>query len=331
MVDVAHAAGVSHQTVSRVLNGHSGVRPATRARVLQAVEQLGYRPNLAARALASRRSGVIGILAMETTLFGPATTLYAVERAARREGRFVSVASVDAPTPESVHEAVEHLLAQDVEGLLAIAPLEGAVQALDVVPQDVPVVVVEGGDHGRHSAVSVDQVGGAARATEHLLAQGAATVVHVAGPAEWFEARGREQGWRQALAAHGIAAPELLRGDWSAASGYAVGQHLAERADVRAVFFANDQMALGALRAFHEGEVRVPDDVLVAGFDDIPEAAYLTPPLTTVRQDLLAVGRHAVDLLLETIAQGPLSPRSVVVPAELVMRQSTIGSRRPGR
>lgn len=326
--DVARTAGVSHQTVSRVLNGHQAVRVETRARVLEAVQLLDYRPNVAARALASRRSGIVGVLAMETTLFGPATTLYAIERAARAAGRFVSVASVHAPTTAAVDAALERLTAQGVDGVVAIAPMTGATEAIARLPRDLPVVVVEGGDGAGRSVVSVDQAGGAELVTRHLIEEGAGDVAHVAGPPEWFEARAREEGWRRALAEKGIAPRPPLIGDWSAASGYLQGQLLAERADVRAVFVANDQMALGVLRALHERQVRVPEDVLVAGFDDLPESAYFMPPLTTVRQDLLRVGDEAIAVLLEEMRDAAVAPRTVVVPAELVVRQSTVGRRR---
>jgi DNA-binding LacI/PurR family transcriptional regulator len=325
MADVARLAGVSHQTVSRVLNGHPTVRGSTRARVLDAVQTLGYRPNLAARALVSRHSGIVGVLAMETTLFGPASILYAIERAARAAGYFVSVATIETLTGDAVTDVLERFALQAVEGVVAIAPLTGAMEALSRFPTELPVVVVEGSEGAGRSVVSVDQVSGAAMITQHLLDEGAPTVWHIAGPDDWFEARARILGWRQALEGKGIAAHEPLRGDWSAASGYTLGQQLAERADVRAVFVANDQMALGALRAFHERGVRVPEDVLVAGFDDMPEAAYFTPPLTTIRQDFFAVGQQAIDLLVAEIKGAPSAPTAILVPATLVTRQSTVG------
>ena len=328
MSDVAKLAGVSHQTVSRVLNGHPSVRDSTRRRVLEAVEALDYRPNVAARALASRRSGVIGVLAMETKLLGPAATLYFIERAARSAGFFLSIATVHGSASDAISEAVDHLILQGVEGVVAIAPVDGAVAALSAIPPDLSVVVVEGDEGAGRSVVSVDQVGGAELVTEHLLDEGAPTVWHIAGPDNWLEARARIRGWRGVLDARGRAAPEVLSGDWSAASGYVVGQQLAERGDVRAVFAGNDQMALGALRAFHERGMRVPDDILVAGFDDTPESAYFTPPLTTVRQNFAAVGQHAIELLLRQVRSMPTEPTKLVVPVDFVPRESTIGRHR---
>jgi DNA-binding LacI/PurR family transcriptional regulator len=324
MADVARLAGVSHQTVSRVLNEHPSVRPSTRERVLAAIQAVDYRRNSAARALVTRRSHTIGVVSFDTTLYGPASTLYGVEQAARQAGYFVTVASLKTINRRTVHEALNRLAEQAVEGLVVIAPQRDAAEAVAELPHDVPVVAVEGGSGPGFPVVCVDQAEGARLVTRHMLDQGAPTVWHIAGPVDWLEAEGRVQGWRAALAQAGAPVPELMRGDWSPSSGYAAGQQIARQAGLRAVFVANDQMALGVLRAFHEIGVRVPGDVLVAGFDDVPEAAYFTPPLTTVRQDFTAVGRRSIDLLLRQIVDGVGGEQRAVVAPELVIRQSTV-------
>jgi DNA-binding LacI/PurR family transcriptional regulator len=328
MSDVAALAGVSHQTVSRVLNDHPAVRDETRERVQAAIISLGYRRNSAARALVTRRSATIGVISFDTTLFGPASTLYGIEQAAHLAGYYVSVASNKTISRATVLDGLQRLAAQSVEGFIVIAPQREAFAAVAELPRDVPVVVVEGRTASWAPVVSVDQVQGGRIATEHLLAQGAETVWHIGGPPDWLEAEGREVGWRAVLTEAGIEPPRVLRGDWTAGSGYAAGQalarqHLDSQGAIGAVFVGNDQMALGTLRAFHEAGVRVPNDVLVAGFDDVPEAAYFTPPLTTVRQDFAAVGRLSIELLLRRIA-GDTAPdlRSVVEP-ELIIRQSS--------
>ncbi|NHD15633.1 MULTISPECIES: LacI family DNA-binding transcriptional regulator [unclassified Actinopolyspora] len=330
MADVARLAGVSHQTVSRVLNDHPSVSPGTRSRILAAIEQLDYRPNSAARALVTRRTRVIGVISPASTLYGPASTLYGIEQAARQAGYFVSVASVKDVDGAAVRQAVERLSSQFVEGIVAIAPRRAAVEALRDVPAELPLVVVEGGDGGGRPVVCVDQAEGARLVTRHLLEQGAGSVWHIAGPSDWLEAQGRLSGWKAELKRAGVKPPEPLRGDWSPASGYSSGRLLAERSDVRAVFAANDQMALGALRAFHERGVRVPADVLVAGFDDAPESAYFTPPLTTVAQDFDAVGRGSMELLLQRIDGSDEVDSSAVIAPELVTRHSTVGRLRDG-
>jgi DNA-binding LacI/PurR family transcriptional regulator len=326
MADVAQLAGVSHQTVSRVLNEHPSVRPATRERVLAAIRAVDYRRNSAARALVTRRSHTIGVVSFDTTLYGPASTLYGVEQAAREAGYFVTVASLKTINRRTVHEALDRLAEQSVEGLVVIAPQRDAAEALAELPRGVPVVAVEGGSGPGVPVVCVDQAEGARQITGHMLGLGAPTVWHVAGPVDWLEAESRVQGWHDALTRAGVPVLEPLRGDWSPGSGYAAGRRIAGQAGLRAVFVANDQMALGLLRAFHERGIRVPGDVLVAGFDDVPEAAYFTPPLTTVRQDFTAVGRRSIDLLLRQISGGVAGePRAVVAP-ELVIRASTVGS-----
>lgn len=322
LTDVAEVAGVSHMTVSRVINGTGPVRPETRARVLAAVEELGYRPNSAARALVTGRSGTLGVVALESNLYGPASTLHGIENAAREAGYAITISSVSRPGRSSISDAVESLRRQAVEGIVVIAPHVTAGRALAGAPSDVPVVAVGGGESAPVPVISVDQYDGARRVTEHLLALGHRTVWHVAGPEDWLEAIDRERGWRETLERHGAEVPPVLRGDWSPASGYAAGRELAKKPGLDAVFAANDQMALGLLRAFTEAGIAVPGDVHVAGFDDVPEAAYFTPPLTTVRQDFIEVGRRTFGLLTARMGGGDPHARHLVEP-ELIVREST--------
>jgi DNA-binding LacI/PurR family transcriptional regulator len=326
MADVARAAGVSHQTVSRVLNHHPSVRPETRERVLAAITELDYRRNLSARALVTRRTQTVGVISFDTTLFGPASTLYALQLAARRAGYFVSVASMKTINRKTIAEAYARLAEQNVDGVIVLAPLREAAEALNELPRDRPLVAFDGGGARDFAVVCVDQVAGASLATQHLLSQGAPTVWHVAGPSDWLEAEERVQGWRSTLERAGVEVPEMLRGDWSPQSGYSAGGVLAQRDDVAAVFVANDQMALGVLRAFHEHGVRVPQDVLLVGFDDIPEAAFFTPPLTTVQQGFAEVGERCIEQLLLQIAGEDAPYQRVVIDPHLVVRQSSVGS-----
>jgi DNA-binding LacI/PurR family transcriptional regulator len=332
MGDVARLAGVSHQTVSRVINQSSSVSPATRDRVLDAMRQLDYRPNSAAKSLVTGRSSTLGVVSFDPTLFGPASTLAAIERAARSVRYAVSVASLKSIDRESVVDAIERLRDQSVAGIVVIAPTEVTFDALAAVPPHTPLVAVEGDPHRDFRVVAVDQAHGARMATEHLLELGHRTVWHVRGPETWLEAEGRVQGWREALRAAGVAPPEPpLAGDWSPASGYEAGLALAERPEVSAVFVANDQMAVGLLRAMHERGRKVPEDVSVVGFDDIPEAAYLTPPLTTVRQPFDEVGRRSLRLLLEQVDAGERIQRREIVGPLLVRRRSAAPAAGPER
>jgi DNA-binding LacI/PurR family transcriptional regulator len=322
MADVARRAGVSHQTVSRVLNGHPNVSPETKAEVLAAIRALGYRPNIAARTLVTGKTNFIGVVSVDTTLYGPASMLYGIERALHPE-YFVAVASLPAFDRDALTEAVERFAAQSVAGILVISPNMGAADALRGLAVSVPLVVVGSGDYCPLPSVAIDNQAGAARATAHLLELGHPTVHHIGGPDYWLDARERVEGWRQALRAAGAPVPEVARGDWSARSGYEVGHHLAARPDVTAVLCANDAMALGFLRAAAEHKRRVPEDISVVGFDDVPEAAYYHPPLTTVRQDFGALGVRALHVLMDLITNRGYVRPALPIAADLIVRSSS--------
>lgn len=322
MTDVARLAGVSHQTVSRVINDHPNVRAQTRLRVLAAMQELGYRPNRAARALASGRSDQIGIVAQPSTLIGPASMLAAVEAAAVRSGYGVSVTSVVALDRSSVDDAIERHLEHRVGGILVIAPVISAVEAVRDMDPGVPLVMI-GGDHSqRFPSVGVDQVKGARLATQRLLDAGHRTVWHVSGPQESFDSLDRIDGWRATLLEAGAEVPPVITGDWSAARGYEAGSMLARMPEVSAIFAANDQTAMGILRALHEHGRHVPGEVSVVGFDDIPESGFLIPPLTTIRQDFEEVGRLALRTLLSRMETGTAEVGEELVAPTLVERDS---------
>jgi DNA-binding LacI/PurR family transcriptional regulator len=323
MADVARLAGVSQQTVSRVINDSPHVRADTRDRVLDAMRKLEYRPNSVARALVTGRSRTLGVVSFDTTLYGPASTLLGIERAAHDAGYFVSIVSLESLERASVMSAVGRLRNQGVDGIVVIAPQESAAQTLVHLPPGIPIVAAEAGPGESVPLVAVDQVEGARLATQHLLELGHRTVWHVSGPSDWLEAQDRVRGWRATLEAAGAAPPPVLVGDWSARSGHELGQRLATTAGVTAVFVANDQMALGVLRALHEAGRSVPREISVVGFDDIPEASYFMPPLTTVRQDFNEMGRRSLHLLLEQIERSARAPARETVAPQLIVRAST--------
>jgi DNA-binding LacI/PurR family transcriptional regulator len=322
MSDVARLAGVSHQTVSRVINDSRHVRAETRERVEIAMRQLDYRPNSVARALVTGRSNTLGVVSFDTTLYGPASTLYGIERAAHEAGYSITIASLERLDRPAVLEAIDRLREQGVEGIMVIAPQESGARALLQAPAGVPLVALEAGPQDV-SLASIDQFTGAWRATEHLLRLGHRTVWHIAGPGGWPEAADRVRGWRSALASARASVPQLLEGDWSARSGHELALRLVHDPTVTAIFVANDHMALGALRALHECGRRIPHDVSVVGFDDIPEAPYFTPPLTTVRQDFDEMGRRGLRLLLDRIEAPDGPPAQHEVAPELVVRASS--------
>ena len=322
MEDVARLAGVSHQTVSRVLNGHPHVSARTRMRVERAITELGYRRNTAARRLVTRRSHAIGVLGAGMGFYGPANTLLGVQQAAREHGYSVSMASLSRVTPSGITDALEHFLLQPADGIVVIAPHQTMLAALRTIAVPVPLVSVGFGAGDRLGDVAVDQGAGAALAVQHLLDLGHTAIAHISGPPDWTDAAARSEGWRRTLDWAGQSGGPLIPGDWSAESGYRAGLQLAAQGNVTAVFAANDQMALGALRAFGEAGLRVPDDISVVGFDDQPEAAYFVPPLTTVNQGFTELGARCIRLLLDEMEGGAAGTGSVLSPG-LVLRAST--------
>jgi DNA-binding LacI/PurR family transcriptional regulator len=325
MADVAAHAGVSHQTVSRVVNGHPNVAPTTRERVLRAIAELGYRPNTAARALVTGSTRTIGFVTVSINQYGPAQTLIGLEQAARAAGYSLSVTVLEDPTAEAMRDAVDRFVGQSVDAVVALGTYDDAFEALHAVSSPVPLITVQSAGAEAEPALGVDQVAGGRLATRHLLGLGHRTVHHVTGPADSKEARDRQWAWRAELTAAGARVPAVLRGDWTPASGHEAGRRLAARRrggeEVTAVFLANDQMALGLLAAFHDEGLSVPGDVSVVGFDDLPEAPYFTPPLTTVRQDFAELGRRGVQLVLARLRGEPYLADPVM--PQLVVRGST--------
>lgn len=324
MMDVAAAAGVSHQTVSRVLNGTGKVAEPTRERVLKAIADLGYRRNSVARALVTRKSGIIGVLTTTSVRFGPSSSLLAVELAAREAGFFTAVAPVTSFTKEEVGKVLDHFLGLAVEGIIIVAPVVELIDELAEITVPVPVVAVTSAVVGEFAGVipvSVDQEGGARQAVEHLVGMGHRDIAHIPGPMDWFDAQARQAGWRGVLESHGLPVREPMVGGWDASTGYEVGQVLLHEDLPTAVFAANDELALGLMHAFHEVGVRVPEDVSVIGFDDAPASEFFIPGLTTVRQDFHALGAKAVDTMVRAIA-GSGSLRRTQLPAELIVRSS---------
>lgn len=320
--DVARLAGVSHQTVSRVVNDLPNVRPSTRDKVEVAIRQLQYVPSSAARALVTRRSRTIGVVNTGSADFGPASIANALMEAAAAARYAVIVSGTPTSGPASIRDDVERLLRQNVEAIVLIAARTDTVEALVGVQLDVPLVAVESGGRSGFHSVSLDQYAGARIAVRHLIENGHRAIVHLAGPADSLDALERVRGWRDELGENGLAARAPRLGDWTPASGaFAADALLAEPRDFTAVFVANDQMALGLTHAFGRAGVVVPDDVSVVGFDDIPESAFFTPPLTTIRQDFDALGRQIMERLLVILHGDALVEIERYVPT-LVERES---------
>ncbi|MDR2999289.1 MAG: LacI family DNA-binding transcriptional regulator [Microbacterium sp.] len=323
MLDVARVAGVSAQTVSRVLRDHPYVSDEKRQRVLAAVEQLGYRMNTAARALSSGRTRTIGLVSMATESYAGAITQSSVEHAADAEHYIVVGAQISTPDAESISGALRRLERLGAEAIILAVPLRTADHRIEQVAEHLPTATIGGSPVGRARALDVDQRAVARLATEHLLSLGHRTVQHVSGPGDWIDAVERTTAWREVLTTADRETPTVIHGDWSPESGYQAGLRLGADPSVTAVFVASDEMAFGVVRGLHEAGRRVPEDVSVVGVDDIPLAAYCTPALTTVAQPFAELGRGAVASVTARL-EGRDDPTSdVSLSPRLAVRGST--------
>jgi DNA-binding LacI/PurR family transcriptional regulator len=322
--DVAEAAGVSHQTVSRVINQSERVRPATRARVEAAISKLGYRPNAIARSMARGKTAILACISPNLTDYTFASIIDGAETEARQHGYFLLSAS--APDAETFSDLIDELArSRRTEGILVINPY--ADDRHHFLPADFPIVFA--GARPREEAtdsVALDDVSAARTATQHLIDLGHRRIALVTGPMAEDCSQDRCLGYEEAMQAGGlIPRPELVvEGNWLAPSGYQAYQILHDLADrPTAIFAQNDQMAVGILRAARDLGLVIPDELSVIGVDDIPQAAYFAPPLTTLRQDFSCIGQEAARLLVRLIGGNAPSTRHLKLPAELIIRRST--------
>ncbi len=322
--DVAHKAGVSYQTVSRVINNHPAVKDTTRMRVIEAIRMLKYQPSHVARSLAMQRSSLIGVVSFGTLLFGPAQILSNIEQAARVRGYHLSITSIAELTRDELEQAINTLRRQQVEGVLIITPLLGAeTDFLKELVGIIPIVLVDADQAFGLPFSSVDQMAGGKLGAAHLLKLGHRRIALLNGPQQWNDAKLRELGWLSVLREAGLEPTAQIYGDWSAKSGYRATKQLLKRRRFSGLLVANDQMALGALRAIREAGLEVPQDISVVGFDNLPESDYFDPPLTTIEQDFPSLGQTCLNQLLTLIETPALAPAGQVIPPELVIRAST--------
>lgn len=330
--EVAEAAGVSTQTVSRVMNNRPDVAPETFQRVQKIIKEIGYAPNILARSLIQGRSRTLGVVAYGLDYFGPSRVLTGIEQQANELGYSIFLNLLHQPETNNIDHLLNNLLARQVEGIIWAIPEIGNNRdwAQAKTPDlSTPVMFVSGmAGPTPLPLVAVDNLAIGRLATEHLLAGGARHLGIITGPLNWWEAQQRRQGWRQTLEAHGRAIePRLIAtGDWSARSGeQGLYQLLAQCPDLDAIFVSNDQMAIGVLHAAHRLGRRVPDDLSIVGVDNLPESAHFWPPLTTVRQRLREAGAQAVqelDVMIQNNADGAV-PNLALLQPELVIRDSS--------
>jgi DNA-binding LacI/PurR family transcriptional regulator len=320
--DVAKLAQVSHQTVSRVINNYQGMKPATRERVEVAMETLGYRPNPAARALATSKTNIVGILASDTDFTGPARMVHHMERAARKAQFFAVTAGIDPTSENSVEEGIEYLQNLGIEGLVVVTPQTTAVDIARAKLKAMPVITIDSMYRMDEQAISIDNFSGATAATQHLIDLGHTAIIHVSGPKLWFESNARMSGYSSTMLNASLV-PNIIDGDWSIDTGYRIGMQLnIDEPGVTAIFAANDYLALGLMHAFKLRGISVPNRISIVGFDDLPETPYYSTPLTTVRQDFELLGTKAMELLLDRLSGKKRIKHDRITP-ELVVRDST--------
>ena len=331
--DVAHAAGVSTQTVSRVMNKFSYVSEETRQRVEEVVEQLGYRPSTLARSLIQQRSYTLGVVTFGLKYIGPSRTLNGVADKADELGYMLLMKELDNFDINIIDDVIDSLLARQVDGIIWVAPEIGNNHAwLDERLEKIPVPVLFLAMEPREgiSSVATDNYQGAVMAVQHLLDCGRTKIGHISGPLSWWEADERKRGWRDTLTKAGLDASDqhCKEGNWSSASGeQAFIQLLEVFPDLDAVFVGNDQMALGVLREAHRRGIKIPEQLAIIGFDNIPESAYFYPSLTTISQDLQMLGEQSVQYIVEMIQarQGnqSINAQSRFIQPTLIVREST--------
>ncbi|WP_026459631.1 LacI family DNA-binding transcriptional regulator [Schaalia suimastitidis] len=327
--DVAAQAGVSHQTVSRVLNNKGRVAESTKEKVRQVIQELGYRRNTVARALSTRRSGILGVVTTNKWYYGPTSILLSVEIAARDAGYYTVVAPVDDSDSDAITTACERFLTLPVEGIILIAPGRLVHSELWGAQMSVPFVAVTSNEPEKHSGaitIEFDQYEAARQAMEHLFDLGHTDIAHIAGPADSIHARIREDVWATAMKLRGLPLRPIGVRGWGADVGYEQGKALLATPWPTAVFCGNDEVAAGFYAACDEAGARIPQDISVIGFDNEPTTAYYRPALTTVAQDFPELGRAIVSTMRDAIDNGPVSGRQHLS-ARLILRDSTAAPR----
>jgi LacI family transcriptional regulator len=332
---VAQEAGVSTQTVSRVINDRPDVAPETRQRVKEIIEKLGYHPSAVARSLIQQRSYTLGVITFGLKYVGPARTLNGITHQAELKGFALLVNELAEYKSDDIQSVIQGLLARQVDGIIWAVPEVG--NNLSWLKGNnfefpIPILFLTIGPHTEIPSVSINNFEGGCMATQHLMDQGYRSIGHISGPLDWWEAQRRMDGWRNTLGEAGfpISEDHWVEGTWSSASGErAIKKLFAQYPEMDAVFVANDQMALGVLNGAHEKQIEIPKNLGIVGFDGIPESAYYWPPLTTIYQDQHQLGCTAVEELIEIIEDQnrgvtEYQPKRVLFQPELVVRSSTL-------
>jgi DNA-binding LacI/PurR family transcriptional regulator len=333
--EVASVAGVSTQTVSRVINDRPDVSSETRKRVQDVIGKLGYRPSALARSLISQRSYTLGVVTAGLKYIGPSRTLSGIASAAEEAGYSLLLKELPKFDANDIAPIFQALLSRHVDGIIWAVPEIGENRKwVNDPPSDVvvPLVYLTMEPQKNIPVVSIDNYNGGQMAVLHLLEQGYRNIGHISGPLDWWEARQRLAAWKDTLKGAGfeVRDNQWAEGNWSSSSGAQALEKIFEQyPELDSIFVANDQMALGVLKAVIDKGLKIPEDIGIVGFDNMPESAYFWPPLTTVQQDQYDIARVAVAEMIKIIETGwqglnPVTPKSILLPPTLVVRQSSL-------
>jgi DNA-binding LacI/PurR family transcriptional regulator len=332
--EVAAVAGVSTQTVSRVVNDRPDVSPETRKKVQEVIKELSYQPSALARSLISQRSHTLGVVTAGLRYIGPSRTLSGIASAAEEAGYSLLLKELPNFDSNEITPIFQELLSRHVDGIIWAVPEIGENRKwVNNLSSDVsvPLVYLTMEPQKNITVVSIDNYLGGRMAMAHLLEQGYRRIGHISGPLEWWEARQRKAAWEDALKEAGLYTEEhqVVEGNWSSASGAAAIEKLfGQYADMDSVFVANDQMALSAMQFFRKKGLRIPEDIGIVGFDNLAESAFYSPALTTIQQDQHKVAKLAVAEIIKIIEAGwqkqdLVKPNCIILPPTLVVRQSS--------
>jgi len=337
--EVALAAGVSAQTVSRVVNKRPDVAEDTRLHIQQIIEDMGYQPNTHARSLITRHSYTLGVVATGLEFFGPSTVLVGLQQEAEKLGYSLNLILTQELEKEDYRHILNNFGGSQVDGIIWAVPPVGDSRELYIAPllSDTPPIIFLNHPQVGLSVVAIDNHHGAVLATQHLIEQRYQHIGIITGPSSWWEASERYRGWKETITAAGLAFKSsfVAEGDWTAAGGEKAFLELVEQNhELDAIFVSNDQMALGALKTAHRLGKTIPDNLGIVGFDDYPESAFFIPSLTTIRQPLKEMGAAAVREVVQMIAvhrenQEEYEPKTITLQPRLIIRESSSKRQNP--